>query len=257
MPLLDELEGEAEEARAVNTIRRDGRRLIGSNTDVVGIRAALTQVGIEPSGARVVVLGAGTLADAARARAEEAGLDWRALSMPGSGFAGMIVERDVEALLARAPAAPRVTPLAARLAAELGVDGRFVLAGWSDDPAGWLRSFDVLALPSRTEGLPLAAVEAMLAGVPVVATAVGSVPEAVRDGETGLLVPPEDPHALAAALRRVLEDGELRRRLVEAGRALAEERFTPAAAARAYEELYASLTRRRVTGTDAGALSVR
>jgi shikimate dehydrogenase len=65
MPLLDELEGEAVDARAVNTIRREGRRLIGSNTDVAGIRAALAEVGIEPAGARAVVLGAGGSARAA------------------------------------------------------------------------------------------------------------------------------------------------------------------------------------------------
>jgi shikimate dehydrogenase len=65
MPLMDDLEGEAEEARAVNTIRREGRRLIGSNTDVAGIRAALSEVDLEPNGARVVVLGAGGSARAA------------------------------------------------------------------------------------------------------------------------------------------------------------------------------------------------
>ena len=65
MPLLDDLEGEAVDAGAVNTIRRDGSRLVGSNTDVTGVRVALGAVGVEPASARVVVLGAGGSARAA------------------------------------------------------------------------------------------------------------------------------------------------------------------------------------------------
>ena len=65
-------------------------------------------------------------------------------------------------------------------------------------------------LSSAWENLPHAAVEALSVGTPVVSTAVGGVPEVVRDGENGLLVPPNDPGALAEALRRVLEDDELR-----------------------------------------------
>lgn len=71
------------------------------------------------------------------------------------------------------------------------------------------RAMDVFALPSLWEGLPLALLSAMASGIPVVVTPVGGVPEVVRDGENGFLVPPEDPVALAAALRRVREDAEL------------------------------------------------
>ena len=78
----------------------------------------------------------------------------------------------------------------------------------------------------------------MLAGLPVVASAVGSVPEAVREGETGLLVPPDDEAALTAALRRLLAEPSVRLRLGERGRALARERFTAAAMARSFERLY-------------------
>src|SRR2546428_503397 len=67
IPLLDELDGPAEVTGAVNTIRRDGNRLIGSNTDVAGIQAALDEVGLDPAGARAVVLGAGGSARAAAA----------------------------------------------------------------------------------------------------------------------------------------------------------------------------------------------
>jgi glycosyltransferase involved in cell wall biosynthesis len=81
----------------------------------------------------------------------------------------------------------------------------------------------------------------MLAGLPVVATAVGSVPEAVIDGRTGLLVPRRDGGALTAAVRRLVEDPALRERMGREGRALALERFTAARMARDYERLYSEV----------------
>jgi glycosyltransferase involved in cell wall biosynthesis len=78
----------------------------------------------------------------------------------------------------------------------------------------------------------------MLAGLPVVASDVGSVAEAVVDGRTGLLVEPEDPVALAGALCRLKQDSELRRRLGSAARAAAAERYTSTVMARSYEQLY-------------------
>ena len=78
--------------------------------------------------------------------------------------------------------------------------------GERNDVPDLLASFDVFAYPSRFEGLCLAVIEAQAAGVPVVATPVGGIPENVVDGETGLLVPPRDPAALAAAINRLLED---------------------------------------------------
>ena len=104
---------------------------------------------------------------------------------------------------------------------ELGLSGRVRLPGWAEDVAAALPSYDVLVLPSRTEGWPLTVVEAMLAGLPVVATPVGSVAEAVRDGETGLLVAAGDPVGLAAALRRLRDDPGLRGRLGARGRTVA------------------------------------
>jgi glycosyltransferase involved in cell wall biosynthesis len=76
----------------------------------------------------------------------------------------------------------------------------------------------VVVLPSYREGLPLAVIEAMAHGRPVVASAVGGIPDLVVDGETGLLVPPGDPKALRAALERLLGDPALRRRMGQAGR---------------------------------------
>ena len=105
--------------------------------------------------------------------------------------------------------------------AELGLADRVQLPGWSEDVAGELAGSDALVLPSRSEGWPLTVVEAMLAGLPVVATPVGSVPEAVQDGRTGLLVPKDDPAGLATALRRLRDDRALAARLGRAGREVA------------------------------------
>lgn len=137
-------------------------------------------------------------------------------------------------------------PLRAALearAAELGVSDRLRLPGWSDEARGSLPTFDVFVLPSRYEGLPLSIVEAMLAGLPVVATAVGSVAEAVEDGVTGFVVPPGDRAALVAALRKLLDDPELRLALGEAGRARARREFTARAMAARYERLYDEIVR--------------
>jgi glycosyltransferase involved in cell wall biosynthesis len=127
------------------------------------------------------------------------------------------------------------------LARDLGVDRRVVWAGWNDDPRAWLPAFDVWVLPSRFEGFPLALLEALLAESAVVATDVGSVAEVVRDDETGLLVPPEDAGALAAAMRRLLRDEALRSRLGAGGRRLVLERFTADHMARSFSALYGEL----------------
>lgn len=129
------------------------------------------------------------------------------------------------------------------LAREVGVSERVEWKGWSDEPRKYLASLDVFVLPSRNEGFPLAVLEALLAGAAVVASDVGSVAEAVRDGETGLIVPAEDHGALAAALRRLLADQALARRVGEEGRRFVLDRFTANHMARAFESLYEELTR--------------
>jgi glycosyltransferase involved in cell wall biosynthesis len=107
-----------------------------------------------------------------------------------------------------------------RLAERLGVSGvvAFRPAGDGQAVAAFLRGCDVLAMPSRWEAFPYTLLEALAAGTPVVATAVGGVPEAARHGEEALLVPPDDPVALAAEIVRLLSDAALRQRLVAAGR---------------------------------------
>ena len=132
---------------------------------------------------------------------------------------------------------PQRSLLEAR-AGELGVSERLCLPGWSDDARSLLPTFDVFVLPSRYEGFPLSIVEAMLAGLPVVASGVGSIAEAVEDGETGFVVPSGDRAALVAALRKLVGDPGLRRRLGDAGRARARLEFTAPAMAARYERLY-------------------
>jgi glycosyltransferase involved in cell wall biosynthesis len=95
------------------------------------------------------------------------------------------------------------------LAGELGVERRVFLLGRVPDVAAWLRRASALVHPARWEGFGLGVLEAMLAGLPVVASSVSSLPELVLDGETGLLVPPDDPGALASAVAQALERPEL------------------------------------------------
>jgi glycosyltransferase involved in cell wall biosynthesis len=102
-------------------------------------------------------------------------------------------------------------------ATELGVADSVVFAGFRSDLPALLARADLFALSSLWEGLPMAAVEAMAAERPIVATRAGGTPDVVADGETGLLVPPADPAALAQALTRVLGDAALRGRLAQAG----------------------------------------
>ena len=124
-----------------------------------------------------------------------------------------------------------------------GVADRVVLAGEQADVPSLLAGCEVVCLPSHAEGLPLVLLEAMAAGKPVVATAVGGTPELVVDGETGLLVPPGDPAALATALRSLLDDPARAEALGEAGRRRVRERFSAAAMCRAVLEVYDEIAR--------------
>jgi glycosyltransferase involved in cell wall biosynthesis len=102
---------------------------------------------------------------------------------------------------------------------DLGLDRHVLLTGFRTDVVGLLKSIDVFAMSSVTEGLGSAILEAMACGRPVVATLAGGIPEAVADNVTGLLVPPQDDAAFAEAVVRLLKDGALRARFGEAGRA--------------------------------------
>jgi glycosyltransferase involved in cell wall biosynthesis len=118
-----------------------------------------------------------------------------------------------------------------------------ILAGARRDVPEVLAASDIVALPSRFgEGCPNALLEAMAAGKPVVAARTGGIPEVVVDGETGLLVPREDPEALRTALQRLAADPALRARLGAAGRERVRREFSVPALVRSYEALYSELT---------------
>jgi glycosyltransferase involved in cell wall biosynthesis len=129
------------------------------------------------------------------------------------------------------------------LARELGLAARVRFLGERRDVGEILAASDVAVLPSRAEGLGVAILEAMAHALPVVASRVGGIPEAVLEGETGLLVPPEDPDALGAALARLAGDAALRRRMGAAGRARVLAGFTLRRSAERYEALYREIAR--------------
>ena len=103
-------------------------------------------------------------------------------------------------------------------AKQLGVDKRFHHIGPRDDIPALLAAADLFALPTLEDNLPLAVLEAMAAGLPIVATRVGGIPEAVQHGHNGLLVPRRAPHDLAKAVVHILGDPQVRRGMGRAGR---------------------------------------
>lgn len=113
------------------------------------------------------------------------------------------------------------------LARERGLNGWVTFTGFREDVPDLLSAMDCFVLAStRTEGVPQSLLQAMAAGVPVVASAVGGIPEVIEDGATGLLVSPGDAKGLAAAVGAVLKDAEAARRRAEAGWALVAARFS-------------------------------
>jgi glycosyltransferase involved in cell wall biosynthesis len=109
---------------------------------------------------------------------------------------------------------------------QLHLEKHVVLPGFRDDVVACIKAFDVFVMSSETEGLGTSLLDAMAAGKACVGTRAGGIPEAVVDGETGLIVPPRDPVALAAALVRLLNDKPLRDRMGEAGLARARATFS-------------------------------
>ena len=127
------------------------------------------------------------------------------------------------------------------LAGRLGLGQRIHFLGWRTDLDTILTEVDVVICASKNEGTPVALIEAMAAGVPVLSTDVGGVADLVAHGETGWLVRPGDPPSLAEAIRHLLGDAALRARLAAAGRAVALERHGVEGLIRRVETLYATL----------------
>jgi glycosyltransferase involved in cell wall biosynthesis len=130
-----------------------------------------------------------------------------------------------------------------RQIASLGMEDRFILAGFRPDFDAFLPHLDLMVLPSFTEGLPNVVLEALAANVPVVATAAGGTGEIIEDGKTGFLVPPGDAGRLAARTLDALGDESARQRLLDEGRARVERHFSFTTQARLYQSLLGSLLR--------------
>jgi glycosyltransferase involved in cell wall biosynthesis len=125
--------------------------------------------------------------------------------------------------------------------AHAGLTGQVRFLGWIDDLTSLLPRWDVFVMPSLEEGFPIAAMDAMAAGLPVVATPVGGVPELIEDGKTGWLVPPRDAAALAARLRLLLSNPELRRSVGAAAYARVRDHFSAAPMTANFARLYDEL----------------
>lgn len=130
-----------------------------------------------------------------------------------------------------------------RLAENLGVGTQLTVVGWTDSVSARLADFDVVAAPSRFEGLPLALLEAMMSRRPIVASNVGSIPDVLQDGYNGLLVPVDDSTALARALRRLRDDPELAARLASTAADLAQRLYTASRMVAGYEKIYDEIVR--------------
>lgn len=128
-----------------------------------------------------------------------------------------------------------------QLAHRLGLTPRIHFLGWRQDLEAILRELDVVICSSRNEGTPVALIEAMAAGVPVLSTDVGGVGDLIIHGETGWLIPPGDPPALAQAIRALLADPPLRARLATAGRVMALDRHGAKGLIQRIEALYTTV----------------
>ncbi|MDO6459860.1 glycosyltransferase [Granulosicoccaceae sp. 1_MG-2023] len=122
--------------------------------------------------------------------------------------------------------------------AEQGLQNHVFFCGFRSDVPAILKSLDFLVMPSRWEGLPISLLESMACGTPVLASAVGGIPDVIESGRDGLLYPQGDAAALKQALTQLLAEPQLRQQMAEAGRHKIETQYSAAAVARAYESLY-------------------
>lgn len=218
--------------------------------------------------------------DAARVRVVPNGVDWacfqggrprgevrRDLGLPEAApVVGLVARlehwgkghRELFAALAQlAPEHPchalmvgggRREPEVRQLAADLGLQEVVHFLGNRRDIPDLLHALDIFVLPSHSEGVSLALLEAMAAGLPVIASAVGGLPEVVTDGENGLLIPPQDPEALARALERLLSDPAWAKKLGENARKHVKENFSLDRLGREINEIYAELVAEKFGG---------
>ncbi len=149
-------------------------------------------------------------------------------------------ERGVDAVLLMVGSGPDRDHVEQRASA-LGIVHHCYFLGYQEDVSGWYRAFDAMILPSANEGTPVVVIEALAAGCPVVATSVGGVPDVVREGVDGFLVPMGDVDALADRLELLARDPELRARMGAAGRESVPARYAVERLVSDVDELYRSL----------------
>jgi len=138
-------------------------------------------------------------------------------------------------------------PEAAKIAgmiSERGLGNRVTMTGYMRDPRKVLQDFDLMVLPSLTEGFPNVVLEALMMEVPVISTDVGGVPEIIRDGEEGVLIPPGDPGTMARAMVDFLGDKEKYNRMALQGKKIVEERFDFRSRTRKLEKIYTEVMER-------------
>jgi glycosyltransferase involved in cell wall biosynthesis len=129
-------------------------------------------------------------------------------------------------------------PAVERSARERGLQDSILVTGVVNDPAPYYHEMDVFVLPSAIEGLSMSILEALAAGVPIVATAVGGTPDLLAGGKYGRLVPPSDAGALAREVGLLLNDAQLRSHLATLGQDLIRQRYSDDSMAQAYEDVY-------------------
>jgi glycosyltransferase involved in cell wall biosynthesis len=132
-----------------------------------------------------------------------------------------------------------------QMAASLGLSGQVHFLGSRRDVLDLLQTMDIFVLPSYSEGVSLALLEAMAAGLPVIVSRVGGNPEVVTDGETGLLIPPRDAEALAQALERLLADPSGAKELGKNARRLVEVNYSLERLGREINEIYGELVEKK------------
>lgn len=218
------------------------------------VRDDLIRLRIAPPG-KITVIHYGFDLDARVSKSPDAVRERRAGGDPDDfviGWAGRLseIKRPLD-LVRVAAAVPRsrlvlagdgeLRPAVERLVDELGLTERVRFLGYVEDMGSWYGTFDALLLTSANEGAPVVAIEALAAGVPVVATDAGGTRTVVDDGETGYLVPVGAVDELAERIRRLADDAELRARFGAEGAARMRERFSVARMADEFDAVYAQV----------------
>ena len=126
-------------------------------------------------------------------------------------------------------------------AKRLGIEARVCFAGFQRRSAAWMKVMDCLVQPSLTDGTPNSVLEAMLLGIPVVATNTGGIPDVIDAGETGLLVEPDSPEALAEAMKKMVRSSTLRNQLASEAKYRVAREFSPARQRELLEMLYSTM----------------